>query len=130
MSRLFIITAFLLSACTTSTSGDDGGGGGGVTESTALVSLTYGEITDLCQYLVTVAGPVRFVDCGDGITTTVGGGTVSQCVAGILATPLSCTATVGIAERCSEDLADASDAEVCSEVLPSSCRTWFSAGCR
>jgi len=115
MSKWLFVGAFLcaVAAC--------GGGGSGVSSGKTLVSLSDSEITDLCEYLVDVAGPARTVDCGGGDTVMIGGGSVSACTTGLKAARTedpSCGATVNDAESCSEDLSDLSDAELCSDSTP------------
>ncbi len=66
---------------------------------------------------------MREVDCGGGVTVEFGPQPVAECIADQQAIPASCTATVGDAEDCEEDLQDATDAEICSDQgsLPASC---------
>lgn len=109
------------------------GGGSGVSSGKQVVSLSDGEISDLCEYLVEVAGPNRTIDCGGGVTITIENDTVSECVADLELTATvatSCTATVGDVEDCIKDLADMSDADICADKpFPGSCAIWFSAEC-
>jgi hypothetical protein len=126
MSKRIMIAAFLCTGLVAACGGD----GSGVSGNKTLVSLSDGEITDVCEYTVDLAGPKRMVDCGGGVTVTVGGGSVTECVAGLQTirdlSP-SCTATVGQAEACVEDLADLTDAQLCSDgPLPASCLPLFS----
>ena len=126
MSKLIFVGAFLcaglVAAC--------GGGGSGVSGSKTLVSLSDAEITDVCEYLVDLGGPERTVSCGGGVTLEVGGGSVVECSTGFkesrTADP-SCAATVNDAESCGEDIADLSDAQLCSpsQSLPPSCLPLF-----
>jgi hypothetical protein len=110
-----------------------GSDGSGVSGDKQLVSLSTGEINDLCEYLVKVEGPERTVDCGNRVTITIGRGTVADCVLAVqdgLAQFPSCDATVDDAESCSEDLADITDAELCTNptLLPRSCEPLISCG--
>ena len=129
MSKWIVMAAFLctgLAAC-------GGGGGSGVSGSKQLVSLSAAEVTDLCEYFVDLAGAERMVDCGGGLTITIGGGSVSECVIGLQETQgqfPGCTATVGNAESCMEALTDLTDAQLCSDgPLPTACQPLFNASC-
>jgi hypothetical protein len=129
MSKWIVVAVFLVAggaaAC--------GGGGSGISGDKELVSLSAGEINTLCEYLIKVEGPERRVDCGNGISITVGRGTVADCVStfqdGLGQFP-SCDATVDDAESCSEDFGDLTDAELCSDptLLPRSCEPLISCG--
>jgi hypothetical protein len=129
MSKSIVVAAFLCTGLVTAC----GGGGSGVSGSKALVSLSEGEITDLCEYFVDLAGSEREVDCGGGLVVTVGGGSVSECVVDLQTSRgqfPGCTATVSNAESCMEDLTDLTDAQLCSDgPLPAACLPLFNNEC-
>jgi hypothetical protein len=129
MSKSIVVVAFLCTGLVTAC----GGGGSGVSGDKTLVSLSEGETTDLCEYFVDLAGSEREVDCGGGLTVTVGGGSVSECVVALQASRAlfpGCTATVSNAESCMEDLTDFTDAQLCSDgPLPAACLSVFNAQC-
>lgn len=133
MMKTWIGCAFLCTglafAC-----GSSGDTGSGVDGDKPLVELESGEITSLCTYLVAVAGPERVVDCGDGVTFTVGGQEVADCVDGFTESQTefpTCAATVDNIEGCSEGIAALSDEQLCSEegALPAACAPLFTAEC-
>jgi hypothetical protein len=130
MSKWIVIAGFL---CTGLVAACGGGSGSGVSSGKTLVSLSDSEITDFCEYAVDLAGPERTVDCGGGVTITIGGGSVAECVTGMQMTQdqfPGCAATVGQAERCAEDMADLTDAQLCSDgPLPASCQPLLGPGC-
>jgi hypothetical protein len=105
------------------------GGGDSVSGNKTLVSLSDSEANDVCENAVAVFGPTdRVVDCGGGVTVSVGVGPVADCVSGIKAIKTvapSCTATVDNFETCAEDLKAATDAQLCSNSLPASCAAQF-----
>jgi len=111
--------------------GDDGSG---VSGGKKLVSLSQGEITDLCQYIADVYGPSRMVDCGNGQMITVGGKNVAECVADLTQSQTAypnCAATVDNSEACAEALANFTDTQLCSDAtqFPPACAVLFSADC-
>lgn len=115
-----VLGSALLVACS-------GGGGSGVSSSKTLVSLSDGEITDLCEYSADVVGPQQTIDCGGGQTVTIGDASVADCVADFQELQdenPSCAATVGNAEGCLEAIADSTDAQLCSS-LPAACAALF-----
>jgi hypothetical protein len=123
-NKWLFVGAFLCAGLVTAC----GGGGSGVSSSKKLTALSDSEITDLCEYLVDVAGSERMVDCGGGVKITTGGDTLAECTTGLKATisgSPSCAATVGDSESCGEDFADLSDSEICSLDFPTSCAAVF-----
>jgi hypothetical protein len=124
MSKLILVGAILCAGLAAAC----GGGGSGVSSSKSLVSLNDSEVNKLCEYVVDLAGPERTLTCSNGAMGTRGGGTVAECAADFKETATAspnCAATVGDAEHCAEDLADLSDAEICSLSIPSSCMKLF-----
>jgi hypothetical protein len=130
MSKWIIVAAFLCAGLATACGGDDGSG---VSGSKSLVTLSDGEVTDLCEFLVDVGGPERMIDCGGGLTLTVGGQTVTECNAGLKASQgqfPNCTATVKNAEECAKAISDLSDQQLCSDgPPPAACQPLFTAAC-
>lgn len=127
MSKWILVGAFLYAGLAAACGG---GTGSGVSGSKMVVALSDSELTDLCTYLVDVAGPMRTIDCGGGFTLEVGGGTVAECKADFQATKTAapnCAATVNDTETCIEDLADLTDAQACSpsQGLPKACEVLF-----
>lgn len=127
MSKWVIVALMcsgLIAACTST--------GSGVSGSKPLLDLNNAEIADLCEYFVDLFGPARTVDCGGGLTITVGGGSVAECIEDVQDsqdTALNCTADVFDAEFCAEDLADIPDEELCDDgPLPSSCTVLIQCG--
>jgi hypothetical protein len=96
-----------------------GGAGSGVESDKRLVDLSANEQADECAY-VDAEFPAKTITCQDG-TRDVGGGTVSDCVAGLqhqdAITP-SCGATVADYEGCLAAIYDEPDAKLCTVVLP------------
>lgn len=126
----WIVVAVLLCAGVTACGGD----GSGVSGNKSLVSLSSGEITDLCKYFTKAKGAQRMIDCGGGVTITVGGGSVDDCVTDLKTSQTdfpSCTATVDQAETCVEDLSNLTDQQLCSDTtpLPASCQPLFVSTC-
>lgn len=127
MSKWMMVAAFLCAGLATACGGDDGSG---VSGSKSIVMLNDAEVTDLCEFLVDVA-PERMVDCGEGLTITVGE-TLAECTArfkAIKGGAPSCTATVTNAEECAKGSADLSDQQICSLMLPAACQPLFSTAC-
>lgn len=124
--KWIVVAGLLYAGLATACGGDDGSG---VSGSKTLVSLSDSEAMDVCDYAVDVAGAAdRTVDCGGGATVHIGPGSVSVCVMGIQAIKTvspSCTATVDNFESCAEAFASATDAEVCSDSLPTACEAQF-----
>jgi hypothetical protein len=128
MAKLTLCVAILwCAAC----GGDDGSG---VDGGKKLVSLSDGEIMDLCQYYHDLAGPERTIDCGGGVMITVGGQTVAECTTSLKSSQMqfpNCQATVSQSEACSKAFADLTDAQLCSDQtpIPASCAPLFTAEC-
>ncbi len=120
--------------------GGGGGGSSGVDPTKTIGELSGSEIRDLCEYFSTLQEqPERTVDCGDGVTTTVGlnpedvQASIDECVADA---PLgTCPATVADAESCFEAFSEFTDAQLCEQAngggtLPVECAPLFeSEGC-
>ena len=111
-----------------------GGSGSGVDGGKRLSSLSDAEIRDICEYAIDVQGPERMIDCGGGVTLTVGGGSVDECIAGATESKTeypNCAATVDDYEACTEAFADVTDAQWCSDdiTFPAACAPLFTAEC-
>lgn len=119
IGSVVLCTALSAAAC---------GGGSGVTGSKTLVSLSNGEITDLCEYLIDVGGPARTIECENGDTVITGGDSVTDCIVDLQmsrdADP-DCAATVDNAESCIEAFADRSVAQICDDDIPVACLPLF-----
>ncbi len=130
MSKWIIVAALLCTGLATACGGDDGSG---VSGSKSLVSLNDGEVTDLCEFIVDLQGPERMIDCGGGVTLTVGGQTVAECSTGLKMSQAqfpNCTATVKNAEECVKAIDGLSDQQLCSDSPPpAACQALFSASC-
>jgi hypothetical protein len=112
--------------------GGDGGGGSGISESKTLITLSDAEVTTLCAFTTEADGPAHTADCGGGLTVTVGADTPAECATDMMALRgrTGCTATVGNAEDCANDIADLTDQQLCSETgFPASCAFLFSSSC-
>lgn len=108
MKQFLCLSAFLI-AC----------GGDGVPDSKKLSDLTAEESKDACEEAA-ADYPERTVNCGDGITLTVGIDE-AECATAEPA-PASCTATVGDARACFEAMYSLTDAQICmAESLPAAC---------
>jgi hypothetical protein len=105
----FLLLSALLIGC----------GGDGVSDSKKLSDLTAEEAKDAC--LEQAADfPERTVDCGDGITLTVGIAEADCNDAG--PADAGCTATVGDARACFDAMYKLTDAQICmAESLPAAC---------
>jgi len=130
MSRWIVVFVSLCAGWATACGGGDSSG---LAADKQLVDLSDGELTQLCEYTVKVAGPERTVNCGGGFSISVGGKVVADCVTdlndGLDQFP-GCDATVADAETCAEDFAAFTDAQLCSDVtpLPRSCEPLLSCG--
>ena len=103
--------------------GDDGSG---VPDSKVVGMLTADEATAVCTELAGIF-PERTVDCGDGITITIG---IDSAECGQEQPPATCTATVGDYRDCFAALSDFTDAQICSDTAPPpACAPVFTAGC-
>jgi hypothetical protein len=108
LSLVSITVAMVLGAC-----------GGGVDGDKKLSELSVSENKDACLEL---AGdyPEKTVDCGNGVTLTVGL-TAAECNDQEVA-PATCTATVDDARACTADIYNQSNADLCMDKpLPASC---------
>lgn len=111
--------------------GDDGSG---VSGDKKLTALSDAEMTSLCEYFGDLYGPKRTVDCGGGVTITVGGQPTAECVASLKESQMqfpNCQATVAQGEDCAEALSKYTDQQLCSDTtqLPAACAPLFSAEC-
>jgi hypothetical protein len=110
LSIVSILAAMALTAC---------GGDDGVDGSKKLSELTVAESKDACLDLA-ADYPEKTIDCGDGLTLTVGI-TAAECNDQQTA-PATCTATVDDSRACTADVYNQSDADLCSDKpLPASC---------
>ena len=106
--------------------GGDDGGSSGVSDSKVIGTLSASEAMAVCIELTEIF-PERTVDCGGGVTLTVGNSS-SDCGS---QPPATCTATVGQLRDCFGDLSDLTDAQWCSDTTqpPASCAPVFAAEC-
>lgn len=130
MNFKWIGSAFLCSAMAFACGGGGGGGGSGVDGNVELVDITADEAGDVCDYIINLQEqPEREVVCGDGTTITVGtsaadaAADIADCTADLQTVAVECAATVGDLEACFEDLASATDEELCDPdaPLPATC---------
>jgi hypothetical protein len=128
----WIASAFFCTGLVIACGGGSGSGGSGVSGSKKLVDLNSAEITDICEYLEDVAGPMRTITCPDGNTVTIDGN-VAECVMSVTESQTAapnCMATVDNYEGCAEAIAALSDAELCDlSSLPAACAPLLSAEC-
>jgi hypothetical protein len=120
-----VATAALLIAC-------GGDAGSGVSGDKELIALTDPEAAQVCGYLADVLGAARMVTCG-GVTITISPVEAAACTAAFVAFRTeapTCGAKVADAERCVEELAAQTEAEICSESggIPSACLVLFTCG--
>lgn len=120
MNFKWIGSAFLCSVMAFACGGGSGNAGSGVSANVELLDITADEAADVCDYIINLQEqPEREVDCGDGTTVTVGttaaeaAEDIADCTADLQVVTADCVATVGDIEACFEDLASASDAELC-----------------
>lgn len=115
------VLALALAAC-----GGDDDGGSGIPDSKVVGTLTASEAMSVCLEL-SASFPERTVDCGGGLTITVGIDS-ADCNE---APPATCTATVGQFRTCFDALGDYTDAQWCDEntAPPASCAPVLSAEC-
>jgi hypothetical protein len=132
MSKRIAMAVLLCIGGIAACGGGEGGGSSGVSESKTLISLSDAEVTTLCAFTTEADGPERTVNCPDDVIITVGQQTAAECAATLTALRgrTSCTATVGNAEDCANDLADLTDQQLCSDTgLPAACAFLFSMEC-
>lgn len=130
MSKKIAMAVLLCIGGIAACGGGDGGGGSGISESKTLISLSDAEVMTLCAFTTEADGPARTVNCPDDLTITVGADTPAECATDIKALRgrTGCTATVGDAEDCANDIADLTDQQLCSGP-PASCASLFSMAC-
>ncbi|MBA2543767.1 MAG: hypothetical protein H0V17_29255 [Deltaproteobacteria bacterium] len=130
MSMKWIASAFLCTGLAIACGGGGGGGGdgSGVDRDEVVADLSQDELGDLCEYFIGLQEqPERTVDCGDGVTLTVGinpedvDEEIADCASE--GPPAGCPVTVGEVEDCFEQLEAFSDAQLCSDTteLPAAC---------
>jgi hypothetical protein len=108
LTLLSVLSAMVIAAC-----------GGGIDGSKKLSELTLEETKDACLELVDDY-PEKTVDCGGGVTITVGF-TTAECNDNSVA-PATCTATVDDARDCTEQLYNNTANTICMDKpLPASC---------
>jgi|JI9StandDraft_1071089.scaffolds.fasta_scaffold24429_3 hypothetical protein len=96
------------------------GGDDGPSDGTKLTSLSAAEIKSVCLDIA-ADFPERTVDCGGGVTLTVG---LSAAECDTITVPAAaCTATVGDVRSCTGGVQSAADADICSDTFtpPASC---------
>lgn len=123
MNKISIILSSILSVGLVACGGDSGSG---LSDSKVVGTLTLSEAMDLCVEL-SESFPERTVDCGGGVTLTVGINP-AECTD---QPPATCTATVGNFRDCFDAFGDLSDAELCSDTTlpPAACAPVLSAEC-
>jgi hypothetical protein len=98
--------------------------GSGVDPTLAIGTISNAQITDICEYAVSLS---REVTCNGNPTQSVA---VQDSCEGLLASIADgCIATVADMEVCFEDLSELSDDEVCMLVNPDSCLFLGDASC-
>jgi hypothetical protein len=120
-----ILCVALFAAC-------GGGSGSGVDSSKKLSDLTVAEVNQECNYAFETY-PEKTITCPDSTTRTKGSKAAdraTQCSATANRIPAGCTATVGQAEQCLEDVYNESDAALCANTIPPSCAPLLSAACQ
>ena len=124
MNKISIILSSIVSLSLVACGGDDGDSG--LSDSKVIGSLTASESMDLCLELVE-SFPQRTVDCGGGVTLTVGIDP-ADCDD---QPPATCNATVGNFRDCFEAFGNLSDAQVCDDATPppASCAPVLTAEC-
>ena len=122
-------TAFLCMVLAFGCGGGDGGSG--VDEGTLLVEITPDESDAVCEAALGQPVDEREVDCGDGTTVTVtqpDAEDIADCADTLdsLGDDFpDCDATVGDFNDCFDDLANATDDELCAAEPPASCDFLF-----
>ncbi|MEO8699669.1 MAG: hypothetical protein ABI867_06475 [Kofleriaceae bacterium] len=125
MKRIVVLS--VLTAC--------GGGpetGSGIDGDKPLVELSDGEITDLCEYTISL-GPI-FGDCGNGEFVQIGKTSVGECLAQYQQRRelfTSCTATVANAEDCTNEILPFTPQMLCDDNIdfPDPCDVLFTNEC-
>lgn len=120
------IVVLILAACGGETTGS------GVDRDTPLVTLSDAEISELCEFTVSL-GPITG-NCGNGEQVTIGKLTVGECIAQyeqrreLFGT---CTATVAHVEDCTEQFLPYTPQMLCADniVLPEPCVVLFTSEC-
>lgn len=122
MKKILLVT--LMAAC--------GGGGSGVDSGKLIKDLSVAEGNEECNYLFDTY-PQKTVTCPDNSTVKVGEDPTKRattCNETSNTTPAGCTATVGQAEQCIDDLYNEAATAICSQTIPPSCGPVLSAACQ
>jgi hypothetical protein len=109
-STLFTMAVF---AC----GGGSGGEGSGISASTPVADFSADQDQDMCGYIIELAGPERTVDCGDGVTITLGGEEIASCLDD-LETFSACGLLAGDVEGCAEAISAIPDQNFCTQQTP------------
>ncbi len=104
-----------------------GGSSSGIDSSASLGSLSVAQQMTECNHLASEF-PTMTVDCGSGITATVGTSASDCSGSDFVPIPSTCTVTVGDLESCDAALYDEGSAAICSDTVPSACASVFGAG--